>query len=62
MAHQHVLTTIDLHDEAVFATHKIDGVRPNRLLANELAPAQRARSKPIPEFVFCVGRLPPQRS
>jgi len=49
-----VLSTVDLHNQAAFATDKIYGVRPDRLLSDELISVQPAGTQTIPERAFRI--------
>ena len=49
-----VLSTVDLHNQAAFATDKVYGVRYDRLLSNELVSIQPAGTKTIPERAFRI--------
>jgi hypothetical protein len=51
-----VLSAVDLHNQTAFATHKIDGVRSDRLLSDELVSVQPARAKTVAECPFHIRR------
>lgn len=55
-----VLPSIDLNDEATVSADKVDGVRTDRLLPNELIAVQPAQPEPIPERSFRIRRSSPQ--
>jgi hypothetical protein len=55
-----VLPSVHSNDEATSPADKIDRVRTDRLLPNELVAVQSARPKPIPKDRLGIGRVSPQ--
>ncbi|SHH64176.1 hypothetical protein SAMN05444169_8520 [Bradyrhizobium erythrophlei] len=55
-----VLFTVDLHNQAAFATDKVYGVRSDRLLSDELVSIQPAGTKTIPERAFGIRQAASQ--
>ena len=55
-----VLPSVDFNDETSFAAHKINRVRPDRLLPNELVSVQPARPQSIPKRSFGFRGVRPQ--
>jgi len=57
-----MLSAIDLNNQTTLAADKVDCVRTDRLLANELAAIDRARPQPLPKRQFGVSRIAAQSS
>ena len=57
-----VLAAIDLDDEPLLSTNKIDDIWPDRLLTHEFESAERPRTKVSPKFSFGGRRIFPQLS
>ena len=57
-----MLTTIDFNDQSTLAADKIDGVRTDRLLANEFPAVNGTRPQPLPQCQFSVRRIAAQSS
>jgi len=55
-----VLSTVDFNNQAPFSADKIDDIRPNWLLPNELAAGDRTRSQPVPEPQLGYGGIAPK--
>ena len=57
-----VLPTINLDDETLLATDEVGVIRPKRLLARELQPAETTIAKCQPQDPFGPCAPPPQRA
>jgi len=57
-----VLAAIDLDNKPFLSTDKVDDIRPDRLLTNELESAQRPRTQASPKLSFGERRVFPELS